>query len=237
MNQAYVDSFIKQALSSGVPEEKIAALLHKAEEISLRKSPKTAEENLNLIVSNLLKEAGLQKTASSVAYTNGILKQALDSGATPDNAITIAKEALDATQARLNYLSKISAIANDAELSNYAEGFLKAAMDAGMTEADATSALISQIDNIKLASSELFKQPVSGPDAGPEAGLGDDGAPAPGQGGPQEDPLQLIQSLPPEQQQALIQQLLAMIGGGQGGPQGAPQGNPSAPAAPGAGAQ
>src|ERR1035438_584303 len=100
MNSIYQQEFVNQAVKSGVANEKIAALLERAEEITKRKSTKTASSKLDL-VDSLIQGAGMDKTASSVSYVQGILNEAFQSGANLPQAINITKQALDATTQKL----------------------------------------------------------------------------------------------------------------------------------------
>ena len=249
MNDQLAKQFVSHALRAGVPQEKIAALLNKADEISTRRT-KTAASKFD-VVDSLLSQAGLQKTASSVAYTQGLLSEALNNGANIPQAYGFAKQALEATNVKLAFMQKVAAIGNSPALSKYAEGFLASAKQAGMTDDAALSLLVNVVDNQKQAADgdPMFKSPA--PDADPSAGAPPGGAPggapgADGQVGQEEQQLmQLLQSLPPEQQQQVVEQILAAIqGGGQGGPggpggpggqppHGAPAGGPPPGGAPG----
>jgi len=200
MNDKYISAFIKQATAAGMPQQKIAALLDKAYEIGSRGSVKTAAANyLDQTVTTLLSSAGLNKTASSVAYTNGILKEALDQGATPEQAIEFTKRALYQTSNNLGTMSKLAAIAQNKDYASYAEGFIKSAIDAGMSQQDAAQTLVALFEREKRASGEeMFKQTAAPQGAGP---------------GPE--------SIPPE----VLAKLLAEMQQGQGpeqGPEGAP---------------
>jgi hypothetical protein len=253
MTEQLVQEFTKRALSAGLPREKVAALISKAAEIQSRRPQKvkTAEENLNEIVSSLLTEAGFDKNASSIAYTHGILKEALDHKLSPDATIKVAQQALYKTRENLELAAKLAEISQDPKLAEYAEGFIKAATDNGYSQEDATRYVVDLIQNEKRAvaggpagmgaigqpgagqggpgAMGMFKQPMpdpsqgasglGGPGAGPGAGapgggmgglealLGQGGPGGPGgQGGPggeQIDP-------------QMLQQLLAIISGGQG---------------------
>ena len=254
MNEIYTRQFAHQALQAGIPQEKIAALLNKADQIAQRsqRSTKTAATKFDF-VDSLLVTAGLQKTASSVAYTQGLLSEAFTAGANVPQAYNFAKQALEATNVKLAFMQKIANINNSPALSKYAEGFLTSAKQAGVSDDEALSLLVNVIDREKRAGDDsMFKGAPSGPPPPgmPPGGPGGDptggaGGPPPGAdpmsgpgaqvGGPggseEQQLLQLLESLPPEEQQKLIQELLATMGGGQGGPggdpsQGAPGGAP-----------
>lgn len=224
MNEQYVASFVKQALAAGMPQQKIAQLLDKAMEISSRGSVKTAAANhLDQIVSGLLQGAGLDKTASSVAYTNGILKEALDNGATPEQAIGLAKQALYKTTEDLTVMSKMASISQKQEHAYYAEGFIKAAMGAGMNQADATRACVGLFE--KTAGGDMFKQgpqaggPPSGGDPSDPSGGGDPSQGDPSQGGPGgPGGGDSLNNIPPQLLMQLLQMLAQQQQGGQGGP-------------------
>jgi hypothetical protein len=257
MNELYQREFVTQALQSGVPREKIAALLERAEAIAQRKT-KTASAPKVDLVDDLIKNAGLQKTASSVSYTHGLLNEAFNSGANLPQAINITKQALDATAKKVVFMEKVSAINNNPKLSQYAEGFMLAAKTAGLSHDEAVSLLVDVVDREKQAGDDMFKQSPGGPPPGGQGGPAPDsdpaagsppgggagappsGDPSGGQGGPgASDPqeaqiLQMLASLPPQEQQQIIQQLLAAISGGQGGPGGPGAGGPP-PGAMGAG--
>lgn len=231
MNELYQREFVNQATQSGVPQEKIAALLGRATQISQRKVIKTASAPKGNLIDSLITGAGLQKTASSISYTQGILNEAFTSGANLPQAINITKQALDATAQKVVFMEKVSAIANNPQLSQYAEGFILAAKTAGLSQDEAVSLLVDIVDREKQAGDEqMFKQSPSGPPPGPGAGVPPPGLDSPeddlaaaGQGGhgagddQEAQILQMLASLPPEEQQQIIQQLLASISGG-GGP-------------------
>lgn len=254
MNNLYVQEFTKQALDNGVPQQNIAALLNKASQIASRQTKTAAAPKLD-IVDSLLKNAGMEKNASSISYVNGILNEAFMNGANVAQALQFTKTALDATNTKLAFMSKVNAIANDPRLSQYAEGFIGMAKQAGLSQDEAVSLLVDVVDREKQAhgsddSTGMFKQP---PDAGAGAPPSDPSAGAPpspgGPSGPGSDPsqgapgadaetaqiMQMLQSLPPEEQQQIIQSLLAAISGQGGGPSpagagpaGAPPGGPGA---------
>ena len=245
MNKLYTQELVAQAAQAGVPQEKIAALLQRAEEIASRNTTKTASSKNIDIVDGLLQEAGMQKTASSVSYVQGILNEAFNSGANLPQAIGFTKKALVATNEKIAFMEKVSAISGNPKLAQYADGFLKKAKEAGMGDDEALSLLVNVIDREKQAGGpdDMFKHAPSqgGPGGDPGAGAGGPPMGAPdaggieGPGSPGGDPqeaqiLQMLQSLPPEEQQQIIQQLLAVISGGQGGP-----GGPSGPGAGGPG--
>jgi len=272
MNDLYTQEFVKQALQSGIPQEKIATLLNKADEISKRQSTstKTASIMNQDIIGNLINQAGMSKTASSIAYTNGLFSEALVNGANIPQAMQFVKTALAETSKKVAFMEKVSAIANDPKLSQYAEGFLNRAKQAGLSEDDSVRLLVDVVDREKSAAhpDDMFKSAPPGAGGDPSLG-GPQGAP-PMPGGPGGDPgagadpsgaggpggdeeaqiLQMIQSLPPEEQHKLISALMAAIQGGgagpgtgdpsQSGPAGAPpmppQGGPPMPP-PGAGPQ
>jgi hypothetical protein len=238
MNELYVKEFVKQAMQQRVPQTKIAALLQRASQI-VNSQVKAASTKLD-IVDGLIKESGLQKTASSVSYVHGILNEALVNGADVPEAIQFTKQALDATNKRINFMEKVSKIANDPKLNLYAEGFIEKAKIAGMEQDEAIQLLVDVVDREKRAAGddEMFKHPTDGMEV-PPAPEGDPsvGAPPgmnPGAGNSTDDAevaqiLQMLQSLPPEEQQQIIQQLLAAIGSAQGGPAGPGAGEGVAP--------
>jgi hypothetical protein len=258
MNELYAQAFVKQATANGLPQQKIAAILSRAEQIAQRQT-KTAsvKSNQNFdLVTSLLKAAGMEKNASSISFTHGILNEAFMNGANLNEAVQFTKTALDASAKRVQFMQKVAAIANHPTLSQWAEGFLGSAKLAGMTQDDAVALMVDLVDKEKRAGGDdaMFKQPTDGapaPESDPAAGappMGGAGGPPPGdpsggQGQPGGgDPqiaqiLQELQSLPPEVQQQVIQQLLSAIGGGQGGPGPAgapPMGGPAGAPPPGA---
>ena len=234
MNDLYVQEFVKQAMQSGVPQETIAALLNRANEISNRQVKTAATKNID-IVDSLIAEAAMQKTASSVSYVHGIMNEAITNGANVPQAIQFTKQALAETTKKLTFMEKVSSIVSDPNLRQYAEGFIEMAKQAGLSQDDAVTLLVDVVDREKRAAGEpdgdeMFKQPsdqTPAPDSDPAAGS----PPVDGSSDDEEAQiLQLLQSLPPEEQQQVIQHLLAAISGGQGGP-GGPGGPPPADAA------
>ena len=242
MNNLYAAEFTKQALQNGVPHEKVASLLARAEQIAKRKPTniKQASAKIN-IVDNLIAEAGLAKTASSVSYVEGVLNEAFTNGANLPQALTFTKQALAATSERVKFMEKVSSIANNPKLNKYAEGFMETAKQAGLSQDESLSLLVDLVDREKMADggNDMFKK-APGADAGaggPPPGM--DPSAGAGASDPQEaQVLQLLQSLPPEEQQQIIQQLLAAISGGgpgAGAGAGAGAGGPPPGAGPGAG--
>lgn len=254
MTDQLVNEFVKRALNSGIPREKVAALVSKAQEIEFRNAPqKTAQVQLNNIVSNLLNEAGFDKNASSIAYTQGILKEALDNRISPNAAVKVAQLALAKTRANLNTANKLAEISKNAELADYAEGFIKAATSRGYTQEYATNYVINLIEKEKRAAGPggqppmppggggapggggMFKQPMPDPSSlgGPGGAPGGPG----GQGGIPPELAALLggqggqggQQIDPQ----MLEQILALISGGQGqgGPGGPPPQGPQGPAA------
>lgn len=207
MNELYQREFVSQALQSGVPREKIAALLERAENIAQRRT-KTAAAPKGDLVDSLIKGAGLQKTASSISYVQGVLNEAFNSGANLPQAIAFTKQALDATTQKVAFMEKVSAIAASPVLSKYAEGFLESAKTAGLSHDEAVSLLVDIVDREKQAADQ-----AGGPDMFKQApGAGAPGGdPSGGQGGPPDsDPMA---GMPP--------------GGGAMGPAGPDGGDPS----------
>jgi DNA-binding transcriptional regulator YhcF (GntR family) len=242
MNELYTREFVKQATQAGVPQQKIAALLERASEISKRSTNNASTKTASSfdIVDSLITNAGMQKNASSVSYVQGILNEALISGANIPQAMNFTKQALAETVKKVAFMDKVSAIANNPRLNEYAEGFIAQAKTAGLSQEEAVSLLVDVVDREKTAvdGDPMFKQPSdqgpgpSAPDSDPAAGAPPGGDPSAGEGQPgPSDPqeaqiLQMLQSLPPEEQQQIIQQLLAAISGGQGGPGGPGAGGP-----------
>src|SRR6266853_52954 len=103
----YIVDFVKQALAQGIPQTKVAELLNKAQEISNRQNTKTAGNNFDEVFSGLIKGAGLDKTNSSVAYTSGLIKESMNLGATPQQAIELTKHALYKTNQDLQLMQKM----------------------------------------------------------------------------------------------------------------------------------
>jgi hypothetical protein len=247
MNNLYKQEFVNQALQAGIDREKIAAVLSRAEQITKRGSVKSGSAEFD-IVDSIIKEAGLEKNASSVSYVQGIFNEAFNNGANVPQAIQFTKKAMIATSAKVKFMEKVSAIANDPKLSLYADGFIDSAKTAGLSQDEAVALLVNVVDREKSAAhgDDMFKGSPGGadgppsPDSDPAAGAPPGGgAGGPPGGDPQEDQiLQMLASLPPQEQQQIIQQLLAAISGGQGGP-GAGAGGPPPGAGgppPGAGA-
>lgn len=271
MNELYTREFVKQAAANGLPQQKIAAIINRAQQIAYRQTKTaSAKSNQNYdLVGRLLKSAGMEKTASSVSFTHGILNEAFMNGANLNEALEFTKTALDASAKKIQFMQKVAAIANHPTLGQWAEGFLGSAKQAGMSQDDAVALMVDLVDKEKRAAgddSAMFKQPSDGgapaPEGDPSAGAPPMGAGGPPPGDPsggqmdptggQMDPsggqgqpgggdaqiaqiLQELQSLPPEVQQQVIQQLLSVMGGGgQGGPAGAPPGGPAGAPPPGA---
>jgi DNA-binding transcriptional regulator YhcF (GntR family) len=248
MTNLYNEQFVKQAMASGVPQENIAAILKRAQQISQRLT-KVAFAKANPrfdIVDSLLKSAGMEKTASSVGYAQGILNEAFMNGANLNQAVQFTKQALDSSVQRMQFMQKVAAITNNPKLNQYAEGFVIRAKEAGMSQDDAVALLVDVVDREKLADAGgMFKQPSDGPQAppsdpaagappsGPMPGGDPTGAGDPTGGADPEAAqiMQMLQSLPPEEQQAIISQLLQAISGGQGGP-GGPAGGPPGAGSP-----
>jgi DNA-binding transcriptional regulator YhcF (GntR family) len=234
MNDAQTFQFIKEAMASGYSAEDIRAYL-----VKQSSEPPTVRE----VIHGVIKEAGFVVNTMNEAFIQGILKEALDAGATFDQATNVARNVANSAA------EKQAAINGQTKLAEYTSDFIKAAVEAGYTEQQGYQLLAYRLSN-KTADDggmgDMLKPGMGGPGAGggqppmpPPPGPMPGGAP----GGmpPGADLMGLLggagggqpgaEGMPPMDQNQLMQLLqLAMSGGGAPG-----GGQPPMPAGPPAG--
>ena len=147
MNQNIAIDFIKNAQAAGLPQEQ-------AEQFLVENLPgyKTAAQQFDDVITHILTEAGVEKTADTSSYAAGFLYEAVNKGVDDNSAIEIAKQACDAQRKAGNFppIPNNMKKANDQStpdsyaVSAYAEGFMKQAQAFGYTEGQS-------LDLLKLA--------------------------------------------------------------------------------------
>lgn len=204
-NQLIVE-FIKYAAVNGVPVEGIRQLVEERFGAFAEKHASQPEQTLDAVVTSLLADCGLQKSAQSTGYVHGLLAEAIDAGASFQHAVKIAETAL--VEAR----SSVTKQAANEGFAEYADGFLKAALDAGYSDGQAQELLQRAVyqKTANMAGSEaMFKQPLAptgGMPPGMDAMLGAGGPPSMDGAQSQLDP-------------GTMQQIVAMLSAGLGGQQ------------------
>lgn len=233
MNDAQTFQFIKEAMASGYSAEDIRNYLSKQS----AETPTVRE-----VIHGVIKEAGFNVNSMNEAFIQGILKEALDAGATFAQATDIARNVANSAA------QKQAAVVEQQKLAEYTSDFVKAAVEAGYTEQQGYQLLAYRLSD-KTADGgmgDMLKPGMGGPGAGggqppmpPPPGPMPGGAPGGlppgadlagmlgGAGGGQPG----AEGMPPMDQNQLMQLLqLAMSGGG------APGGEqPPMPAGPPAG--
>lgn len=137
MNQNIAIDFIKNAQAAGLPQEQ-------AEQFLVENLPgyKTAAQQFDDVITHILSEAGVEKTADTSSYAAGFLYEAVNKGVDDNSAIEIAKQACDAQRKAGNFppipnnMKKANdqSTLNTGAISAYAEGFMKQAQAFGYTE-------------------------------------------------------------------------------------------------------
>lgn len=231
MNDAQTFQFIKEALASG----------YSAEEVKNYLSKQSAETpTVREVIHGVIKEAGFSVNSMNEAFLQGVLKEALEAGATFDQATNVARNIANSAA------QKQAAINEHQKLAEYSSDFIKAAVEAGYTEQQGYQLLAYRLSD-KTANDggpgAMFKGPVGAPAGGqpPMVPPGPMPGGAPGGLPPGADLMGMLggaggepgaaDGLPPMDQNQLMQLLqLAMSGGG------APGGEqPPMPAGPPAG--
>lgn len=140
MNKEFIDSFIKRAEAAGLSKAQAEAFIAK----EIQTMNKKAGDDLDNLISDLLKSASLEKTAETVAYTEGVLKAAVEKGCNVNQAAEIAKIALNRIAPSIRATTPVQL---DPKIANYAEGFLKAASNAGLNYNQAVGVLKQALDS------------------------------------------------------------------------------------------
>lgn len=213
-NDKQIIGFIKRASQAGVPVEGIKQLV--AQKFgSVEKQASQPEVTLDSVVTSLLANGGFQKSAQATGYVHGLLTEAIDAGATFSQAVKIAESALVESK---RAVTKQAAVKDNTEFAVYAEGFLKAALDAGYSDSQAKSLLTRVVHqkqaNAGMMDPAMFKGAV--PDMAPQGGMPDMGGMPPQGGMPDMGGMGGEQD--PAAMQQLQQAIMAMLSG-QGGQQ------------------
>ncbi len=128
-----IEEFQKRASDAGLTEEQLATFVQENE-----LTTKLAEPTLDDLYTALLAEAGVEKTAASVAYVEGFLKQACDSGVPGAEAVELTKAAVSSV-----FPGMEPPVEKQAEESGsvYFQGMLEKAADFGLSEEQTISFL------------------------------------------------------------------------------------------------
>jgi hypothetical protein len=215
MNQNIIDGFIKRAQEVGLSKEQAERFLSD----NLNINTKTAEQKLDEVITSILTDSGVEKSAQSAAYIEGVLKAAIDKGCNDNQAIEFAKIA--ATNSNLKKMPPIpnNNGKNGEKMAAYAEGFMKAAQEKGFTEGQS-------LDLLKFAVNH-GRQPAPVEKKADMGGMGGmDGGMDPAM---MQQIMQMLQggggaaqqAAPPQGGGLDINSLLASLGGGGGGAGGA----------------
>ncbi|NBQ67455.1 MAG: hypothetical protein EBU46_00955 [Nitrosomonadaceae bacterium] len=156
MNDAQTLQFIKEAMASGYSAEDIKSYLSKQ-----AAEPPTVRE----VIHGVIKEAGFVVNNMNEAFVQGILKEALDAGASFDQATNIARNVAQSAAV------KQAAVEEQQKLAEYTTDFIKAAVEAGYTEQQGYQLLAYRLSNktaVDGGMSDMLKD-------GPGGGLGDMG--------------------------------------------------------------
>lgn len=165
MNETIVENFIKKAQEAGIPQDQ-------AEQFLVNNLPgyKTAAQQLNAIIGGILTHAGVETNSKTAAYVEGFLSEAKQRGATDEQAVKLAAMVCDAKRKSCefppipNNTKKASASLDVDKFTHYAEGFMKHAQEAGMTEGQSLDLLKVAVANAKTAAGEEFADPNGGLD-------------------------------------------------------------------------
>ena len=197
-----LQGFIKQALQAGVAADNIEQLVAQRFGLASKQAAAAANQapSVDSVVTSLLSDAGLNKTAQTAGYVQGLLAEAIDAGASFGQACKVAELALLESKQTLD---KQAAETAAAELAVRQEGFLKAALDAGYDERQAREMLVHRYGSVKQADAGMMPQGMPGMDQlfkqSPSGGMGGGGG-QPDMGALQQL-IQLIQQSQQGQQQ------------------------------------
>lgn len=220
-DEKLVVGFIKRASQAGVPVDQIRTLVAQRFPAPVVKQAATQPvTTVDSVVTSLLKSAGIAKTHKTAGYTEGLLVEALEAGASFNEAVKVAEAALQETKA-VQLQSKTAEASKQApDFALYAEGFLKAALDAGYTDEQAKGMLTYRMKQANFM--EMFKQAPGAQQELPGMNMAQQDM-----GGV--DPSQLMGGMDPSQMMGgaggagdaqanpIIANLLAMLGGQGGG--------------------
>lgn len=210
-DEKLVVGFIKRASQAGVPVDQIRTLVaQRFPAPVVKQAAAQPVTTVDSVVTSLLKSAGIAKTHKTAGYTEGLLVEALEAGASFNEAVKVAEAALQETKA-VQLQSKTAEAAKQApDFALYAEGFLKAALDAGYTDEQAKGMLTYRMKQANFM--EMFKQAPGAQQELPGMNM------AQGMGGM--DPSQMMGGAGgagDAQANPIIANLLAMLGGQGGG--------------------
>lgn len=125
-----IQEFQKRAAAAGLTSEQIAAYIDDNGLEAKLAAPTPAD-----FFAAVIAEANVEKTAESLAYTEGFLKQAADRGLSPDDAVQVAKVAL-ASVFPAAKAEKQAAAESEAEQEKvaYFEGMFEKAASMGLNQ-------------------------------------------------------------------------------------------------------
>lgn len=130
MNKSIYDGFVKRATAAGLTKE--AADKYLATQFGYQ-AEKTAQPTLDDYVSAVIKSAGVAKNAQTVAYTNGMLKAAVDQGYDINKAAEIAVAVIQKNPTLKQAAPAQETKVDQQKLAYYTEGFIKAATEQGFS--------------------------------------------------------------------------------------------------------
>ena len=127
-----LEEFQKRAAAAGLTEEQLTAFVNKN-----FGGVKTAAQQETDIYNEIITDAGVVKSAEATAYLDGFLKQALDRGFSPADAVHLSKVALANTfPAAPVEATKVAATEVNPEKTAYFEGIFEKAAAYGFSQED-----------------------------------------------------------------------------------------------------
>ncbi len=148
LNQEVIETFVKAAQEAGATQEQIEQF------VSQRFNVKTAGEQLDELISGILKHAGVEKTEEATQHVTEVLKVAVDKGLEDSQAIELGKIA--AQQLKGNNSTMSQPNFDQEKQAAMAEGFMKAAQDYGLTYGQSIDLLHSRIAENELMQKRAF---------------------------------------------------------------------------------
>ena len=146
MNQQFIKDFVKRATDAGLTQAQAEQFL--TENFF---GGKTAAQQLDEHITGLLSEASVVKSAQTVAYVEGLMKAAVEHGASVEQATGLAKVALQQGEFPRVQQKQASQNTVNEKAVAYAESFLKSAHEAGYEKDQA-------IELLKKANPQILQQ-------------------------------------------------------------------------------
>ena len=135
-----IEEFQKRAAAAGLSPEQITTFVKDNQlESKLAAQPTTPADFFAAVVA----EANVEKTAASLAYTEGFLKQAISRGLAPEDAVQVTKKALASVFPAIKAEKQAAEdkTDNDLERRAYFSGMYEKAASLGLTTEQTTQLL------------------------------------------------------------------------------------------------